>query len=124
MKLSRDQIHELYNKVLTNIAGKGKGLDELNSYFLIYGNLFELIDKADISDEDKNFFRKNISNSMSKHEQLSLLWASVNIQSLNALIKDTAIFDQFYAPYLMPFFVNFFDKSCFGHPDIIKNWNK
>lgn len=123
LSLLRNQVGDLYNGVLAKIAGADKGLNEINSYFLIYGSLFELINHAEISDEDKSFFRKTVSNSMSKHEQLTLLWASVDIRDLNDLVKNTGIFNQFYNANLMPFLVKFFDKSCFSHTDILKNWD-
>ena len=124
LSLSRKEIGDLYYEALKKIAGNDKGLGEINSYFLIYESLFELINRAEISTEDKVFFRKSISNSMSKHEQLTLLWASIEIKSLNNLVKNTGIFDQFHNQRLMPFLVKFYDKSCFSHREIIENWDR
>jgi len=124
LKLTQEQIGDLYNKTLINIAGANKGLAELNSYFIIYDCLFDLIKRSTISDEEKLFFRKSISNTMSTHEQLTLLWAATSKLACNELIKNTGIFNQFYGENLMPFLVTFFEKSSFSHPDILSNWDR
>lgn len=124
LKLTRQEIGELYYKTLSQIAGKDKGLSEINSYFLLYESIYELIKNSDISEEEKTFFRKTTSNTMSAHEQLTLLWASTYIVDCHELVKNTGIFTQFYQNDHMPFFVTFFEKSCFSHPDILSNWDQ
>jgi len=124
LKLTRQEIGELYYKTLSQIAGKDKGLSEINSYFLLYESIYELIKNSDISEEEKTFFRKTTSNTMSAHEQLTLLWASTYIVDCHELVKNTGIFTQFYINDHMPFFVTFFEKSCFSHPDILSNWDQ
>ncbi|MDC4502201.1 hypothetical protein NQ800_18895, partial [Acinetobacter baumannii] len=78
----------------------------------------------EISEKEKLFFRNATSNTMSKHEQLTLLWSATYIAKCHELVKNTGIFSQFYRDDLMPFFVTFFDKSCFSHPIILSNWDK
>ncbi|MFL9490118.1 hypothetical protein [Acinetobacter baumannii] len=124
LQLTGREIGDLYNQTLDKIAGIDKGLNEINSYFLLYESIYELIKNSDISEEEKKFFRKTTSNTMSNHEQLTLLWASVDILDCHELVKDTSIFSHFYSDDLMPFLVNFFEKSCFSHPDILLNWDK
>ncbi|MFV5586108.1 hypothetical protein VXQ32_16580 [Acinetobacter oleivorans] len=124
LKLSRSEIGVLYNKTLDKIAGTDKGLHEINSYFLLYESIYDLINNSEISDEEKIFFRKATSNMMSSHEQLTLLWAATYLEDCHKLVKDTGIFSQFYREDLMPFLVTFFEKSCFSHPDILSNWDK
>lgn len=124
LQLTRNQIGDLYNKTLEEIAGTDKGLLEINSYFRLYKSIFDLISTAEISEEEKLFFRKLTSNTMSLHEQLTLLWASTYLQSCSELIKNTGIFNQFYSEYMMPFIVGFFEKSSFNHEDILSNWDR
>ncbi|MEQ1160757.1 cell envelope integrity protein TolA [Acinetobacter calcoaceticus] len=124
LQLTRREIGDLYNQTLDKVAGIDKGLNEINSYFLLYESIYELIKNSDISEEEKTFFRKTTSNTMSNHEQLTLLWASVDILDCHELVKDTGIFSHFYRDDLMPFFVTFFEKSCFSQPEIISNWDK
>jgi len=124
LRLTRAQIGNLYNQTLIDIAGSDKGLEELNSYFLIYQSIYDLINDAEITEKEKAFFRKATSNSMSKHEQLTLLWAATNLLDWYELVKNTGIFNQFYNDYMMPFIVSFFEKSCFSHPDILRNWDR
>ncbi|EXS32634.1 MULTISPECIES: cell envelope integrity protein TolA [Acinetobacter calcoaceticus/baumannii complex] len=124
LRLTRAQIGNLYNQTLIDIAGNDKGLEELNSYFLIYQSIYDLINDAEITEKEKAFFRKATSNSMSKHEQLTLLWAATNLLDWHELVKNTGIFNQFYNDYMMPFIVTFFEKSCFSHPDILRNWDR
>lgn len=124
LQLKRREIGDLYNQTLDKIAGIDKGLNEINSYFLLYESIYDLINNSEISEEEKTFFRKTTSNTMSNHEQLTLLWASVDILDCHELVKGTGIFTQFYRSDHMPFFVTFFEKSCFSHPDILSNWDK
>ncbi len=124
LRKTRDQIGNLYEKALDKIAGTDKGLQEVNSYFLLYESIYELINMAEISENEKIFFRKTTSNSMSLHEQLTLLWASTYLQSCHDLVKNSGIFNNFYSEKLMPFIVTFFDKSCFSDPDILSNWDR
>ncbi|MDO7412670.1 hypothetical protein Q5X48_12715 [Acinetobacter baumannii] len=121
---TREQIGDLYFKALSKIAGTEKGFNEINSYFLLYESIFDLINNSEISEKEKIFFRKATSNTMSTHEQLTLLWAATYIVDCHELVKNTGIFSQFYRDDLMPFFVKFFEKSCFSHPDILSNWDK
>ncbi|OUJ88637.1 MULTISPECIES: hypothetical protein, partial [Acinetobacter] len=86
--------------------------------------IYDLINNSEIHEKEKNFFRKATSNMMSTHEQLTLLWVATFYEDSHKLVKDTGIFSQFYSDNLMPFLVNFFEKSCFSHPDILSNWDK
>lgn len=124
-KSDRTSIGKLYRTHLnTNLGGEERGFGELISYFGLYGKLFILINQSELSTENKIYFRKIVSNSMSIHEQLTLLWASVDVKECYDVVLGSEVFDQFYEPNLMPFLVKFFDKSCFSHPDILKNWDK
>lgn len=124
LSLNQKQIGDLYNETLIKIAGRDKGLAEINSYFLIYESLFNLIERSKISDDEKFFFRRSISNTMSTHEQLTLLWAGVNSLFCSELIKNTGIFNQFYGEYMMPFIVQYYEKSSFSNPEILRNWDR
>ncbi|USP41036.1 hypothetical protein [Acinetobacter sp. XS-4] len=124
LKLSRSEIGALYNKTLDNIAGADKGLNEINSYFLLYQSIYDLINNSEISEEENVFFRKTTSNTMSNHEQLTLLWAATYFEDCHELVKNTGIFSQFYPDELIPFLVTFFEKSCFSHPDTLSKWDQ
>lgn len=113
-----------FDDYLDVLGGKSRGFAEIRSYFTTYGDLFKLIKRTDLDEESKIFYRDIVSNSMSVHEQLTLLWIAVNNQACNNLVKNSGIFNHFYNDEIMPFLISFFDKSCFSHPDILNNWDQ
>ncbi|WP_407504198.1 hypothetical protein [Acinetobacter baumannii] len=120
----RTEIGQKFDGYLVVLGGKERGFAEIRSYFTIYGDLIELIRRSEIDENSKIFYRNIVSNSMSVHEQFTLLWISVNTKACSDLVHNSGIFNHFYSDDLMPFLTTFFDKSCFSHPKIISNWDK
>ena len=57
---------------------------KLDSHFIVYGDLIYLIKKSELNCEDKIFFYRLISNSMTVQEQMSLIWFSAfNVELKN-----------------------------------------
>lgn len=120
----RTEIGQKFDEYLVVLAGKERGFAEIRSYFTIYGDLIELIRRSELSNESKSFYRNIVSNSMSVHEQLTLLWIAVDSKACFNVAHGSEIFNHFYEDKMMPFLVTFFDKSCFSHPDILNNWDQ
>ncbi|MEB3795544.1 MULTISPECIES: hypothetical protein [Acinetobacter] len=120
----RYQVGLKLDEFLELLGGKKRGFGEITSYFMVYGDLIKLIRKSDLSDESKFFYRDIVSNSMSIHEQLTLLWVAVNNKDCLDLVHGSEIFNNFYRDNMMSFLIKYFDKSCFSHPDILSNWDK
>jgi hypothetical protein len=118
------EVGSKFNEYLGVLGGKTRGFAEIRSYFTTYGDLLELIKRSELDDKSKIFYRNIVSNSMSIHEQFTLLWISVNSQACNNIVNNSGIFNHFYNDDIMPFLTKFFDKSCFSHEDILKNWDK
>ncbi|HFE9765971.1 TPA: hypothetical protein ACGA4J_002782 [Acinetobacter baumannii] len=121
---SRREVGQKFDEFLVVLGGNERGFEEIKSYFTIYGDLLELIRRSELSDESKKFYRNIVSNSMSIHEQLALLWAAVDSKACFNVAHGSEIFNHFYDDKMMPFLVTFFDKSCFSHEDILKNWDQ
>ncbi|HFG6933264.1 TPA: hypothetical protein ACGIKA_002888 [Acinetobacter baumannii] len=95
---------------------------QLISYFSIYGDLFYLINKSDFLEQDKQFFKRLVINSMSNHEQGCLLWVSAFNSDINQNLKGSEIFKIGYSPEVLKFMKKFYDKSYSGNPEITENW--
>lgn len=118
------EIGSKFDEYMRVLGGKSRGFAEIRSYFTIYGDLLELIKRSELDENSKIFYRNIVSNSMSLHEQFTLLWISVNSKICSDIVNNSGIFNHFYNDDLMPFLTKFFDKSCFSHPEIISNWDK
>lgn len=117
------EIGSKFDEYMRVLGGKSRGFAEIRSYFTIYGDLLELIKRSELDENSKIFYRNIVSNSMSLHEQFTLLWISVNSKACSDIVNNSGIFNHFYNDDLMPFLTKFFDKSCFSHPEIISNWD-
>ncbi|MDV7378175.1 hypothetical protein R4467_14480 [Acinetobacter baumannii] len=118
------EIGAKFDEYMRVLGGKSRGFAEIRSYFTSYGDLIELIKRSELDENSKVFYRNIVSNSMSIHEQLTLLWISVNSKVCSDIVNNSGIFNHFYNDGLMPFITKFFDKSCFSHPEVISNWDK
>lgn len=96
----------------------------IHSYFLIYGDLIDLIKRSEISEEDKIFFKRIVSNSMTGPEQICLLWITFYRQDLHNSLKDSQIFNLFYSDLFLPISRNFLDKTYFKNSKFLENWDK
>ncbi|OCY53094.1 hypothetical protein [Acinetobacter pittii] len=91
-------------------------LSQLMSYFHIYIDLCNLIRSADINEDDKNFYKSVLSNSMYQHEQILLFWIAPLVGELN--LKDTEIFTMFgYLEYFAPYAEKFHQGSHFKYEE-------
>ncbi|MDX7903896.1 hypothetical protein SJZ78_12470 [Acinetobacter baumannii] len=121
---SPSEIGSKFDEYMRILGGKSRGFAEIRNYFTIYGDLLELIKRSELDENSKIFYRNIVSNSMSIHEQFTLLWVSVNSKVCSDIVNNSGIFNHFYNDDLMPFLTKFFDKSCFSHPEVISNWHK
>lgn len=114
-------------KVFDDIVRKYNKYDQapnLYTYFLIYGDILNLINKSDIDIEDKEFFKRVLRNSMLVSEQLTLFWLSAFTPDLKLFLKDSKLFDYFYSENLTSFAFKFHEKSHFNQYKFIEVWPK
>lgn len=117
---------EMVRQELVEFASKTFGNyfhAQIHSYFLVYSDLLNLINRADISKENKDFFKRVLSNTMSGPEQISLLWVSSYRNDLSESLNDSQIFRLFYSDNLLPFAKKFHDKSHFSNTNFLENWD-
>ncbi|WP_373351017.1 hypothetical protein [Acinetobacter bereziniae] len=96
---------------------------QIHAYFLVYSDLLDLINRSEISEENKIFFRRIVSNSMTGPEQIALLWVSAYQNELNTSLNDSQIFKLFYSNDVLRFAKKFHRKSQFSNSKFIKNWD-
>lgn len=111
---------DLFIRELNN----NQAFTEIYSYFGYYISLLKLIDRSEISDEDKEFFRNLLTVSISASEQLTLLWISSFMFDQKDRLTGSGLFDLKFNELTLPFIVRFFDKSCFSHPTVLQQWDK
>lgn len=98
-------------------------IPQLTTYFSIYMDLLYLIEKSNLNDDDRNFFKRLISNSMTAYEQLSFLWIASFDRTFIEDMHDSQLIRLGYSNTLFPFMKKFFDVSCFCSTEIIRKWN-
>lgn len=112
-----------HHKLLISLTKKSSTAHELNSYFLIYGDLFNLINRSELDNNDKEFFKEIVRNSMTVTEQVTLFWMGAYNNRYKVFLKDSGIFNQFYHVNMFTFAKKFYDETYFSHPKILENWD-
>ncbi|MDR0067808.1 DUF4398 domain-containing protein [Acinetobacter sp. 11520] len=105
------QLLEHFKKVIPTIF-----IDLVNpviSYFYIYGDIIRLINEADISLKDREFFKSILRNSMFQEEQMVFFWIAAIFDQLNISLKDSELFNQFHRPRFHKYGLKFHKKSHF-----------
>jgi len=97
---------------------------KLDSHFIVYGDLIYLIKKSELNCEDKIFFYRLISNSMTVQEQMSLIWFSAFNVELKNELNGSGIIKIGYSQFLFQFFTKFHDKSLFSDSELLMEWEK
>lgn len=109
---------------LKSLTKKSATIHELHSYFLIYGDLLNLIKRSKLDPIDEIFFKNIVINSMTVTEQITLFWIGAYLDKYKLFLKDSGIFNQFFHVNMMPFAKKFFDESYFSHSKVIAYWNE
>ncbi|CAI3119472.1 hypothetical protein [Acinetobacter pittii] len=122
-RLNDDTIKKELHVFLLKLTKRAATSQELNSYFLIYGDLLNLIKRSGLSLEDENFFKEIIRHSMTMSEQVTLLWMAAYIDRYKIFLKDSGIFNQFFHEDMMVFAKYFYDESYFSNSKFLENWN-
>lgn len=112
-----------FHSSLKSLTKKSSTAHELNSYFLIYGDLLDLIKRSELNSKDEMFFKQIIRNSMTVTEQVTLFWMASYIEKYRIFLKDSGIFDQFFNESMMPFSKKFYDETYFSNPNVLDQWN-
>ncbi|MFP0967803.1 hypothetical protein ACLDZY_11950 [Acinetobacter baumannii] len=111
---SQEELFNDFRKVAKDL--KYKNISPLISYFHIYMDLCQLIKRSNISEEEKNFFKSVLSNSMTQGEQILLFWMSPMFESI--VIKDSQIFTMFgHVPAFEKYALEFHEISHFRNHD-------
>ncbi|MEQ1324612.1 hypothetical protein [Acinetobacter soli] len=96
----------------------------IQTYFTIYSDLFDLIKRSNISEDDKIFFKRLVANSMTGTEQICLLWISIYHVPIKNSLRDSQIFSLFYRDLYLPIVRHFLDQSYFKSTKFLRNWDK
>lgn len=122
-KLDKDIVRKEFRIYVHSVTKNAATRLEVHSYFLTYCDLFNLINRSDLEQIDKDFFKQVVRNSMTANEQITLFWLGAYNNNYN-FIHGSKIFSQFYHNSVMIFAKNFYDETCFSHPKILENWDK
>lgn len=121
--ISRDDVKKDYFATMNEISNSINH-SELFSYFKIVVDLYELINRSELDDEEKAFFKRVLSNSITAGENAALFWLGAFRDDLIELFENECVFNLGYDDCIMPFAVKFYRKECFIRPDIHKNWTQ
>ncbi|UJA00758.1 hypothetical protein [Acinetobacter johnsonii] len=97
---------------------------ELFSYFKIILDLYELINRCGLEEEEKMFFKRLLSNSISAGENAALFWLGAFRSELSQMFENERVFSLAHDDFMMPFAVKFYRKDCFHNSDIQNNWKR
>ncbi|EHU1307161.1 hypothetical protein QDT04_15250 [Acinetobacter baumannii] len=121
--ISEEQTLKVFNSYIREL-NNNKTYTDLHSYFGYYVSLVELIRRSEIDEDDKQFFGRLLTMSISTSEQLTLLWISSGMDKLKYKLQGSKLFDLNLNELSMPFAVKFFDKSYFIQPNVLKQWDE
>jgi hypothetical protein len=128
-KLERDEVYSEYKDVVTKICmendgKKGDNLSNLALYLVSYGNLFELINRNQLSKEDEHFFKCIVRDSMTIGEQVAMFWLAVFNYDIRLILEKNQVLNTFFDERMMPFAVKFLSKECFFSEQVTEKWEE
>ena len=128
-KLERDEVYSEYKDVITKICmendgKKGDNLSNLALYLVSYGNLFELINRNQLSKEDEHFFKCIVRDSMTIGEQVAMFWLAVFNYDIRLILEKNQVLNTFFDERMMPFAVKFLSKDCFSSELVTEKWDE
>ncbi|MGQ1209201.1 hypothetical protein ACT426_16330 [Acinetobacter baumannii] len=98
---------------------KGSVYSELLTYYASYTNILNLISKADIREDDKEFFIGILRDGMSIYEQMLLLAITSFDESLKSSIKNSRIIKSSFGGTIFMFIKKFHEQDLFADNDVI-----
>ncbi|OTK46953.1 hypothetical protein B9X71_08950 [Acinetobacter baumannii] len=105
------EVDEEYDKESERLFGSSIIGIELVPYYLLYDDLFKLIDNAELPPEKEKFFRGIIFNSIPLSEYYNLIWLAANIRELTIMIEEHSICEKVNSTTLSHFIARFYDKK-------------
>lgn len=121
--ISKQDVERDYYKTMHEICNT-VNYSELFSYFKCINDIYELINRFQLEEEDKLFFKKVLLNSMTTGENAALFWIGVFRVDLSVISDEEIIFGLGYNEFMMPFAVKFYKKECFNNVQIHENWDR
>jgi len=100
-------------KDITKRHNNGHTYYEIFTYFEIYSSLFELVETADIDEEQKYFFWTLIRQSTTPSEQITLFYLAPMWDRLHVSLEGSKIFISFGPRNVEGFALNFYKKGHF-----------
>lgn len=97
---------------------------ELFSYFKIILDLYELINRCRLEEEEKIFFKRLLLNSISAGENAALFWLGAFRSDLSQMFENECVFSLAHDNFIMPFAVKFYRRGCFNNVQIHENWDR
>lgn len=112
-KVTPEQIERDFYSVMSEISNI-RNHTELMGYFTTISDLYNFINRSSINDDDKEFYKSMVLNSLSTGEQAALYWIGAFRSEFNTLARNERCFDFAYHEDMMPFSIKFYSKECFG----------
>jgi len=98
--------------------------NEIVSYFYMYVSILSLIKDSTLDEIEKYRYYNILSHSMTHEEQVTLLWYLGFSGDLRKAIRGTNLIDTSFSEDSMSFLIRHYEKSFFGHPDLLENWDR
>lgn len=127
-QLERDEVHSKYMDTMKKISMEsdfdiGDNLSNLSLYLVGYGNIFELINRNNLSKEDEYFFKCIVRDSMTIGEQVAMFWLAAFNYDVRIILEKNQVISNFFDERMMPFAVKFLSKDCFFSEHIKDKWH-
>lgn len=95
-------------------------VNELISYFYIYGELIKLVERAEDDEELRETLKSVLRNTMLQEEQLVLFWFASIFKEINSSLENSELFNKFHYPMYQKFALKFHKESHFKS----KSWKE
>lgn len=110
--LSEDLIRNEYENIIKRL-NNGHRFYEIFTYFEIYSSLFNLVDSADIDEDQKKFFSNLIRQSATPSEQITLFYIAPIWERLYKSLEGKQIFISFTPRNVEKFALKFYSRDYF-----------
>ncbi|MDC5672177.1 hypothetical protein OFN19_18280, partial [Acinetobacter baumannii] len=121
LNLDHEDMLKSFHQISYNLGYQSVSI--LLGYFQIYTSLCQLITNSDISENDKEFYKNVLSNTMSQGEQILLFWLLPMFKTID--ISESEIFSMFgYTERFEQYALKFHKKSHFKYDEWKRIYSK
>lgn len=120
-ELDSNQVQIAFSDTIYEISDV-KNVSEIFSYFYTVMDLFKYINRSQIDDIDKEYYKSVVINSLSVGEHVAIFWLGVFSDQIKKFVRRERIFQFGYDEGLLIFAMKFYEKEIFDE-DFQKEWD-